>query len=555
VVAPPAPTPPPPSGPPPSRSRTVYPAPDPALPVPPPLPPLLDGDLSRLATEHGLLHDLLDAFGSPLNVLLPAAVRTPVRAFRAVLTGHGVRHRLFLAHKANRSAAVIRQAAVDGLDLDVASPGELRNGLVNGFPGTRMEATGPKNPDFLRLAAQHGLLVHVDGAAELDQLAATAAAFVPGRTIDIVLRIALPASVAPPGAGGPPGTVPAGDSAPGRAIGPDTKFGLPPAEVPTVLARLAATPDPLRLRGFAFHLTSGGTRERVAAFETLVDFYLTALRAGLRPEVLNIGGGFPVRYLDDPATWARYTSALKEGLLGRGPALSWNGEGFGMAVRDGRVTGTARMPDFAVHEDGATQLDAFLSARMTRHGRRGIATFLAENDLELHLEPGRALLDQAGLTLARVSFTKFTATGQQLIGLDANRTALDSTDREFFADPLLLPRPDTPDDPDDPADQDGPVGVYLGGNLCHPADLITRHLTRLDRLPRPGEALAFVNTAAYAMDFAESATLLQRTGAKVALDHRDGRWRWWRDEDYPPAPAGTPETAGAPETAGEGDLP
>lgn len=519
---------------------TTDPPPGPDPVVPPPLPARLTGDLARLTTHTDLLTDLLDGFGSPLNLVLPPRVGHTARAFRAVLSVHGVRSRLFLAHKANRSAALVRQAAADGLDLDVASHGELCSGLTNGFPGSRMEATGPKNAAFLRLAVQHGLLVHVDNLAELDQVATVQAALSPSRPVEVVLRVAVPGA----GTGAGPSPV----------AGSDTKFGIPAELIPQAFGRIAGHPGAVRLRGLAFHLTSGGLRERVAAFDLLIDLHIAALREGLAPTAVNIGGAFGVRYLAEAADWSDYTSALKRGLLGQGPALTWNGEGFGMEVQDGRVTGTARLPDFALRDDGPTQLGDFLGATMSRHGRRQIAAFLVENDLELHLEPGRALLDQAGLTLARVDFVKTTPAGTRLVGLDANRSSLDATDREFFPDPLLLPRstgapqapgPPGPDRPPPAPDRpppapDGPVGAYFGGNLCHPADLVTRHLTRLDRAPAPGDAVAFVNTAGYAMDFTESATLLQRTAAKVAVAHRGGRWRWWRDEDYPPVPAPDP---------------
>jgi diaminopimelate decarboxylase len=492
--------------------------------IPPSLPPRIVGELADLVAEPDLLVELLHGLGSPLNLVLPERLGHTAASFRQVLAGHGLRHRLFLAHKANRSAALIRQAAVERLDLDVASHGELCSGLANGIPGSRMEATGPKNEAFLRLAVQHGLLLHVDNTDELARLAALSHALTPDRPVEVVLRVAAGPSAGPAAGGEGHGSVPAAD----------TKFGIPADQLPGVLRRMVGQTDGpgrnLRLRGLAFHLTTGGVRERLAAFETLVDLHLDALRLGLRPTVLNIGGGFPIRHLADVADWAAYTSALKRGLLGQGPAITWNGESFGLAVQAGRITGTGLLPDFAVPRDGPAELAAFLASTMTRHGRRPVADFLVENDLELHLEPGRALLDQAGLTLARVNFVKRTPGGAWLVGLDANRSALDSTDREFFPDPVLLPGAPTPTE----VSQD-PVGAYLGGNLCHPADLLSRHVTRFERRPRAGDSLAFLNTAGYVMDFTESATLLQRTATKVALARQQGRWRWWRDEDYQPA--------------------
>jgi diaminopimelate decarboxylase len=84
------------------------------------------------------------------------------------------------------------------------------------------------------------------------------------------------------------------------------------------------------------------------------------------------------------------------------------------------------------------------------------------------------------------------------------------------------------------ADVPAPCAAYLLGNLCLPDDLVSRRLVPFPRPPRPGDLLAFPNTAGYFMDFSESQTLLQRTAAKVAVDRRAGRWSWSRDELFDP---------------------
>ncbi len=88
----------------------------------------------------------------------------------------------------------------------------------------------------------------------------------------------------------------------------------------------------------------------------------------------------------------------------------------------------------------------------------------------------------------------------------------------------------------------GPVGVHLVGNLCLEADLITRRLVFLPRLPRAGDVLAFVNTAGYAMDFHAHQAQRQPSARTVAVEREGDSWRWCPDEDYWPIthPGGTP---------------
>jgi diaminopimelate decarboxylase len=87
--------------------------------------------------------------------------------------------------------------------------------------------------------------------------------------------------------------------------------------------------------------------------------------------------------------------------------------------------------------------------------------------------------------------------------------------------------------------------VYLAGNLCLEADLLTRRKVFLPRLPRPGDLLAFVNTAGYAMDFRAHRAQMQPAARTVAVRRHGDGWRWCPDEDY--WPAGATDEDGAPQ--------
>ena len=78
------------------------------------------------------------------------------------------------------------------------------------------------------------------------------------------------------------------------------------------------------------------------------------------------------------------------------------------------------------------------------------------------------------------------------------------------------PAPPSADPP--PRGPAGPrPGVLFAGNLCLERDMIFTHLTFVDRLPEPGDIVAFVNTAAYQMDLSASAALMQRQPAKAVV--------------------------------------
>ncbi|MFG3661539.1 Y4yA family PLP-dependent enzyme [Streptomyces sp. NPDC047706] len=492
------------------------------------LRPRVDPALASLLQDAPLLHSLCDALGSPLNVLLPEAVAENAERFRSVYRRHHLAGRVYFAHKANRSSALVRRlAACDraAVGVDVASLGELRHALSCGFTGDRVMATGPKDREFLWLAARVGATVSLDSARELEQLAHLVRTYGLGR-VDVLARLS---EFESDGGHGGAGT---------RVLSRRSRFGTPVAAAEELWAALERHGDAVELAGLAYHLDTTGMEEKARALERCVLLMDECRARGLRPRGIDIGGGFGVGYVADAGEWERWTTALSEAVLGMRPSLTWRGHGYGLRNEGGTVRGTAAL--YPAHRPvaGPGYLDALLSRPAPVLGRSP-ATLLLEHLNDLHIEPGRALVDQCGLSLARVLDVRPAGDDptRHLVRLGMNAGDVSLEEHGVLVDPVLLPRGGD----DDPAG-DEPVGVHLVGNLCLEADLITRRLVYLPRLPRAGDLLAFVNTAGYAMDFHAHQAQRQPTARTVAVTAAGGTWRWCPDEDYWPLtdPQGVP---------------
>ena len=277
--------------------------------------------------------------------------------------------------------------------------------------------------------------------------------------------------------------------------------------------------------GLSFHLDTSEAGEKILAADDCLRLFEQACAAGLAPRVLDIGGGFRQAFVEDAAAFDAYVQALKDGLTGRGRPLTWAGNTLGYRFEDGRVQGVPVFHKYANRVTGSESLGQLLDAALPGQGGRRTAQVLCENMIELWLEPGKSLVDQAGVTLASVEFTKEAADGSMLVHLDLSRDKICPAGQEVMLDPVLIYRsaPDpSPDGPDNPAVRPGQrQGVFLGGNLCLERDMIFNHLTFVERLPGPGDIVAFVNTAAYQMDLSASEALMQRRAAKVAVESGD----------------------------------
>ncbi|WP_369184993.1 Y4yA family PLP-dependent enzyme [Streptomyces sp. Y1] len=489
-------------------------------PLPLFLEPRLEPRLRSLLAAGDFLHPLVDALGSPLNVLLPEQLADNLARFRAVYRKHHLSGPIHYAHKANRSRAIVRRLAATEAGLDVASLAELQHALGAGCTPERIIATGPKNREFLWLAARTGVTVSLDSRAELDELA------------ELVRKHTLPRVRIMPRL--------SGFEAPGaRVLSRPSRFGTAAAGLDDLLDAVERHRDAVDLTGLAYHLDTTGIPEKAVALEGCIRAMNACHRRGLRPRTIDIGGGFGVNYLAHAAQWERYTTELTNAVLGNRPPLTWHGHGYGLRGEHGTLRGALTL--YPAHRATAaeTYLDELLSTRAPSLGRP-LATLLLENLYDLAVEPGRALVDQCGATLARVLEVRPTPDGDVLLRLGMNARDVGLEEHGVLMDPVLLPRPGAPSTP--PGE---PVGAYLLGNLCLESDLITRRKVFLPRLPAPGDLLAFANTAGYLMDFTAGRAIQQPAARKVAAFRQDGAWHWRLDEQYWPVDGtGTAEPQG-----------
>ncbi|MEW1653872.1 Y4yA family PLP-dependent enzyme [Streptomyces sp. NPDC093707] len=485
----------------------------PSSPEPLSLEPRLERRLASLLGAGDFLPSLVDALGSPLSVLLPDQIAENVERFRGAYGTHRLGGQVYFAHKANRSSALLRRLAATDAAVDVASLGELQHALGAGFTPDRIMATGPKNREFLWLAARTGVLVNADSRGELDELAALVRARRLAR-IRVLVRLS------------------AFDGPGVRVRSRPSRFGIPAGEVDGLLKTVEQHADALELIGVGYHLDTTSPEEKARALEGCIRVMDAARGRGLRPQVVDIGGGFGVNYLEHAGEWERYTSELTAAVLGHRPPLTWRGHGYGLRNDAGTLRGALGL--YPAHRPvaGARYLDELLALPSPSFGGRALATLLLENLYDLYTEPGRALVDQCGLVLARVLEVRRTDSGEPLVRLAMKADDAALEEHGVLMDPMLLGRDGGRVGR---GDGDGPaVGAYLAGSLCLEADLITRRMVFLPRLPRPGELLAFANTAGYCMDFQTSRAQHQPVARKVAAWQEDGSWRWCLDEQYWP---------------------
>lgn len=496
------------------------------------LEPRLESRLRSLLDAPALLHTLADALGSPLNMVVPDQLADNLQQFRSVYGTHHLSGQVYFAHKANRSSALLRRLAATDAGVDVASLGELQHALGAGLTPDRIIATGPKNPQFLWLAARTSVTVSLDTRGELEQLATLVRKHALPRA-RVLLRLSdFEASGV-------------------RVLSRRSRFGTAVKELGPVLEAVERHADVVDPVGVAYHLDTTSLTEKATALEGCLRVLEECRSRGLRPRGVDIGGGFGVNYLADGGQWDRYTTELTEAVLGTRPPLTYGGHGYGLRNEAGTLRGTLGL--YPAHRPvaGTRYLDELLSHPAASLGGRPLAALLLEHLYDLHTEPGRALLDQCGLTLTKVLEVRDPETGGPLlVRLAAKADDVALEEHGVLMDPVVVPRAPAGTGAGTEADTRtdagfgsaagaGPVAVHLFGSRCLESDLITRRTVFLPRRPEPGDLLAFANTAGYCMDFHATRAQHQPSARKVAAWQEGDTWRWCLDDQYwPTTPVG-----------------
>lgn len=417
--------------------------------------------MTAVLQEKARVKNWVREFGSPLHVVVKEEFFNNVAALQSPIRQRGLQGGLFFARKANKLAFFVEAAKEAGIGVDTASLSELRETAGLGLAPEKIILTAiGKSETLLREAVDRGCIIVVENYDELNLLTQIAGSET--RAINIGLRFS-------------------GFELNGRMI--YSRFGLD-------YAQHRATIDSIKERNLNLvllhaHVDRYDTEERAMATRQLIQAAKYAQECGHDCKSIDLGGGILMRYLEDESQWMNFQKELISAVKGERPSFTFKGDGLGFYLAAGELAGNA---DFYPAWNALAK-EKFVESILD-HRFKGSLLYseIASANLNLYFEPGRALLDNCGLTFAEVAFRKKDTLGQLMIGLRMNRMNLRPFRAEFCCDPLVMNYGDQW-----PAAE----GAYLVGCLCSESDTIFRRKFQLDVLPDPGDMFLFPNSAGY----------------------------------------------------------
>lgn len=223
-----------------------------------------------LAGKQRRINELAKRHGTPLMLISRSALRAQLDAFRRAMP----RVEPFFAIKANAHPEVIKTMVAGGANFDVASVAEMNMVLAAGAsPEQIIFANTVKPVESIAYAKKKGVtLMTFDSEHELEKIARHA----PGAAV--LVRIKVPNV--------------------GSIVELSLKFGVDPVDATSLMIK--ACKMGLRPAGVSFHVGSQCTRieNYIEAFETAAIIARDARLKQLPFEIVDIGGGFPIRHFD-----------------------------------------------------------------------------------------------------------------------------------------------------------------------------------------------------------------------------------------------------------------
>ncbi len=464
----------------------------------PRLTPLIAPWVPDLLADQATLHQLFDQHGSPINVHHTQPFLENYREYTAVLEQHDLRHQIFFARKANKCRAFVQAAEQAGFGVDTASYRELKQALaLDNHPERLVLTAAIKEERLVRLAVEHDVLIVVDNEDECHLI---------NRVANELQKTALV------------GVRVSGFVHEGEPLYSRFGFALH-AAIRLISERMGPGHDfaGLQFRGLHFHLNGYSRQQRGAALLATIHCADELRERGITTHFIDIGGGFLVRYLAHRHEWEHFHRELARAVQGERAPITFQNNGLGLGMIEGKLHGQPTVYPYY----NETPRASFLREILAYEDEQGqdVATLLRERDIELRMEPGRSLLDQAGVTLARVAFRKWDSNGDLLIGLEMNRTQMFSSSADFLLDPFVLHQ-----HPDPNAT---PTAGYFVGAYCLEQDLLLKRKINLEQVPAVGDIVCFPNTAGYMMHFFESEAHLFELATNLVMVER-------ADEESPP---------------------
>lgn len=455
-------------------------------------PEIIDRTETDLKIMGISMSEWLRKFELPIHLYSAEIIKYNINSFKKVFSQLYPKGEIRYASKACTHPDILKIAGEEGIGSDVISHHEAKCALDAGISPTDLDLNGNcKEDSLIKMAIDSGMLIIADSFEEFEIISEIA--FLMSKKAKTLLRIS----------GFEIKNVTAESV---FTAGKWTKFGASLNDVPEFLKTLNKYKN-IDFLGFHTHIGSQITSIEPYLFilGKLIELGLLLKEITGVCKIINIGGGFPVSYLNE-SDWERLKNNIYEGHLAsqngnNEKIFSWNNfsdcyekDANNVIMKD-KWFGVKYYSKYPKSE----MLEAILKSEIIVNGK-SITSQKALKMLEepvLTIEPGRSIMEDSGVTLARVSNTRKVAGGHNLVTVEMGVVNL--------CDVMLENTPNKWEIVNEHKRIDNfAFETFIGGNLCFSGDMLTRFKVPLCRKPVRGDILIIHDTGSYTSHFLAS---------------------------------------------------
>ncbi|GAB3011203.1 Y4yA family PLP-dependent enzyme [Cyclobacterium sediminis] len=457
------------------------------------LTPITSPWMHCIFEDQKIIKELIEKHGSPINLHHLPSFSDNIASFKKLFESYELKHQIYYARKANKSKSLVKQALEVGIGVDTASLKELEQSLAMGGTGKNLVLTSAiKTKEQYALAIQAQVPIVLDNEDECKQAQSIAEEL--NKKAIMGIRIS-------------------GFTVEGNKL--YSRFGFDIAAVEAFILENFGEKGRfknLSIQGFHFHLDGYSTLQRGKALSDCLTLAKRLKPSGFPIAFIDMGGGILMNYLESEEQWKAFDQALQEGVKNNKNPLTFNGHGLGYEMINNKLTGKLKTYPYYNSINGTTFLKEVLDYK-DAETQESNTQRLKAMQVEIRIEPGRSLLNQTGMTLAKVAHRKQDAKGKWLVGLEMNMSQMMSSSEDFLLDPYVMYA--------GKSESNAPVDVFFTGAYCLERDVLLKRKISLPQLPAIGDYVAFVNTAGYMMHFFETEAHLFELSQNLSFSTKD----------------------------------
>ncbi len=461
----------------------------------PVLRPLVDPWITEFLSNKKDIFKLVEAYGPSLEVHYPYLFLENHTALSSVFKKYSVRYKMLFPRKASKCKRIGKLASGNGIGAVVSSGEDLRQCLKE-YDNQDHILVAPEilSDELIRLALIHNLCMVVQNVEDFEKI----------QKIGVQLNKSAKIGVRLDGFESTQTS-----KEPLKGITPNEAFSIISERFGKIWTQLDFFGFHFQIEKFCLHKKTEALRQTIVIMELLN-------RIGIKSKYIDIGDAFPVNYLADQKDWGNFLRELKKSNRYIGDLQSEQELNFDQMLNNNVLSEKGKMYPYYNKYPKEAFLEKLLLQPFSIHEL--LFQAIRSRGIQIIVQPGRALLDQTGVSLAGINSVQRNKNNEFEICVELNQHQLNKLKGDYLLDPIYISQ-------ENEFDHD-----FITGFLIADCDEGQEHILKrkigFPKIPEVNDVICFVNTSGYAMHLKEVKPVITQNSKHIFISEAEKHWQY-----------------------------